>query len=252
MRVPGFILRELLDQAKLTPVEKALCLMTAEYHPRSILELARKAGISRKLATKACRNLAELGWIALVESRGKIRPVALIPRPCQEKMVQVLETGYDFAGNKGEFLMKCCLDLWVHNDEFVDNARPSFLINPATGERLEYDRYYLQGVAFEFNGAQHYEVTEVYSDERALGEAKARDFAKETLSMRNNVTLVTVTSEDLVPGAFEKVIPHSLLLNTVSAEGHYFEVLTRICRGYRAKAERPTRNIQPTKPRTGK
>ena len=252
MRVPGFILRELLDQANLTPVEKTLYLMTAEYHPRSVLDLAKRAGISGKLATKACRNLAGLGWMALVESRQKIRPVALIPQVCQEKMVQVLEAGYDLAGNKGEFLMKRCLDLWVHSDEFMDNARPAFLISPTTGERLEYDRYYLQAVAFEFNGAQHYEVTEVYGDEKALGEAKARDYIKDSLSGRNGVTLVTVTSEDLDPGAFRKVIPQNLLLNQVFTEGCYFTALTRMCGAYRAKAARPTRSIQQTRAGTGK
>ncbi|MEW6048508.1 MAG: hypothetical protein AB1609_18860 [Bacillota bacterium] len=48
--------------------------------------------------------------------------------------------------------MKCWLDLLVAGDDFVDNARPAFLGNPLSRDPLEFDRYYLDGVRFEFNG----------------------------------------------------------------------------------------------------
>lgn len=35
------------------------------------------------------------------------------------------------------------------------NASPGYLINPYTGERMQFDRYYPPGVAIEFQGAQH-------------------------------------------------------------------------------------------------
>jgi hypothetical protein len=67
-------------------------------------------------------------------------------------MVERLEKQYGMAQNKGEFLMKRNLDLWVHSSEFVDNARPDHLTTPTSDHPLEYDRYYYQlGVAFELS-----------------------------------------------------------------------------------------------------
>jgi hypothetical protein len=248
---PGFVLRELLGNTKLSLVDKAVCMLIAEFHPRCMCELATNAGTSRTPVTKACKNLAGEGWASLIEASQKVRPVTRMPQSCQEKMTDFLEAAYEVAGNKGEFLMKRCLDLWIQSDEFVDNARPKFLTNPTTGEPLEYDRYYLQKVAFEFNGTQHYETTEVFNDEKALGEAKARDLMKEALSRRNGVTLITVTSDDLDPAVFGRVVPPNLFINAF-VEGPYMEALSRICKAYRARVTRQNRSVPPAKTVTRK
>ena len=252
VRLPGIVLTEILGQTGPTPVEKIGYLLTADFLPSSISELAALAGVSRKLVAKACSNLARLGWMAMTESAHSLRPVALIPPYCQERMGKALKACYEVAGNRGEFLMKRCLDLLVRSEEFVDNARPRFLTNPTTGEPLEYDRYYLQGVAFEYNGAQHYETTGNYRDEKTLGEAKSRDLVKEALSTRKGVILVTITSDDLDPATLAKLLPASLLLNTVFPDGEYFQVLSEICGAYRAAAARYVPRVQQSQPGTKK
>jgi hypothetical protein len=234
----------------LSPAGKEVYLLIDEFRPGSIWELATKGGISRKLAAKECRRLASLGWVSLVKSGQNLRPIALIPEACQQRMVLLLQASYEVASNKGEFLMKRCLDLWVRSDEFVENARPAFLTNPTTGDPLEYDRYYLQKMAFEFNGTQHYKTTEEFSDEKELAEVIQRDLVKEALSRRNGVTLVTVTSSDLNPATFTNLLPEGLVLNNVMKEGPYFEALCRICAAYRAKAARLTKTAQPAKSAT--
>ena len=251
MRFPGFVLRELLGNTRLSLVDKAVCMLIAEFHPRCMCELATNAGTSRTPVTKACRNLTGEGWACLIEDSQKVRPVMQIPQSCQERMTRFLEAAFEVAGNKGEFLMKRCLDLWVRSDEFVENARPKFLINPRTGQPLEYDRYYLQKVAFEFNGIQHSETTEEYSDEKELGEVKARDLMKEALSRRYGVILVTVTSNDLDPAVFGRVVPPSLSTNA-SVDGPYMEALSRICKAYRAKATGLNKSAPPAKTVTTK
>ena len=99
--------------------------------------------------------------------------------------------------------MKCRLDLIVRCDEFVDNARPKWLENPSTEAPLEYDRfYYLLKIAFEFNGSQHYGVTEVFNDEEVVNEGMKRDSVKEELSRQHGIKLVVVTPDDLIPGGW--------------------------------------------------
>jgi len=56
------------------------------------------------------------------------------------------------------------------------------------------------------------------------------------LSEKNAVRLVTVTVDDLLPGAFEKLLPDGLPRNHVDEDGPCFKVLTRICVGYYTKA----------------
>ena len=248
MRVPRFVLRGLLRQAGLTLSEKTICMLIEEYHPRSIYELSRLAHLSRKPVTKACKHLAGLGWVTLVKSDLHVCPMPLIPRIYQEEMVRILDVGYKVAGNKGEFLMKRCLDVWVQSDEYEENARPEFLKNPNTGALLEYDRYYFQGVAFEFNGTQHYEPTEVFNDKKAIDDLKTRDLIKDALSRRNGIELITITAHDLEPLLFGNVIPEKLPKSAVLTDGIYCQELTRLCRSHRAKTPEPSGSAQQTRP----
>ena len=234
MRIPRSVLRGLLSQTGLGLVEKTIYLLIVEYHPRSVYELAKQAQVSRNLASRVCKDLARLGWIALVEYGNSLRPIPLIPQMFQEEMVRILVAGYRVAGNKGEFLMKRCLDMWVQSDEYEENARPEFLRNPKTKELMEYDRFYFQGVAFEFNGNQHYGVTELFSDERAIEDLQTRDLMKESLSRRNGIELVTITALDLEPASFGTLIPDNLPKNAEPADGLCCQAFTRLCRSYRA------------------
>jgi hypothetical protein len=185
--------------------------------------------------------------MSLVKTGNRIRPIALVPYQYQVKMAQDLEAVYGLVRNKGEFLMKRYLDLRINSDEFVDNARPEFLVNPMTDEPLEYDRYYMSRVAFEFNGPQHHGTTEAYPDEKALKEAKARDLFKKALSDKTGVKLITVTAEDLRPDVLGKLIPDDLPLNPIDEAGPHFKALVRICMAYAAKAARQTGVAQPVR-----
>ncbi|MDP2858860.1 MAG: hypothetical protein Q8P50_12910 [Bacillota bacterium] len=247
MKIPDAILRQLLEQSELSPTEKIVCLTTAKCLPRSMNELSTKANVSKSTALEAGRKLAARRWMSFARTGRKVRPVALIPHEHQSKMVEDLETIYRLVRNRGEFLMKRYLDLRVWSDEYVDNARPEFLVNPATDEPLEYDRYYLSRVAFEFNGAQHHSTTQAFPDDKALKEMKARDLIKKALSDKAGVKLIIVTAEDLPPDAFDKLLPDDLPLNPVDKDGPYFKALVRICTAYAAKAATPGGAVQAAK-----
>jgi hypothetical protein len=149
-----------------------------------------------------------------------------------------LREEYDMAVYRGEFLMRKYLDFRVATNDFIDNARPAFLTNPLTGERLEYDRYYLAGVAFEFNGSQHYERTRLYEDGKSLKERRARDAIKKGLSMDARVIIVVITAEQLHPTILEGLIPGILPRRTIDTGGAYYQALADLCVRYLAETRR--------------
>lgn len=72
--------------------------------------------------------------------------------------------------------------------------RPNFLINPETGERLEYDCYNEElKIAAEHNGQHHYEYPNAFhkSEEEFLYQRR-RDTYKQQLSDEHGVYLITV------------------------------------------------------------
>lgn len=236
MKVPRFVIDQLSQQPGVNFKKQSLFYLALAYEPRSYSELARKAGMPRGVIRATCKALSSIGWMKIEGSSRMVRPVAVIPPHLQQKMAEMLREQYVVASNKGEFLMKRLLDVWIDNDNFVDNARPEFLVNPLTDQPLEYDRLYIEGVAFEFNGPQHHGPTEMYPDDKASKEAKARDLIKKSLSRDHGVNLVTVAASQLVPDEFEKLLPAELPLNYVDKEGPYFQALAHLCKAYSAKA----------------
>ena len=155
------------------------------------------AGSSRSYVSHACNELNRSGWLRFVNTPNSRIAVPAFPREVEDERIEKLLWEKDMAPYLGEFLMRKLLDNTVASTTFMDNARPSFLRNPKTNQPLEYDRLYFEGVAFEFNGEQHYSTTSEFPDPQALQERRTRDLIKVALSLENGITLVTVVDEDL-------------------------------------------------------
>jgi hypothetical protein len=232
VKIPDFLLQEFLAKRDISPVSKIVWVAAAKCCPAGITGLSLRSGIAKSTALETCRDLETLRWMRLVKAGRKIQPVALIPHEYQVRMAEELERASKWVATKGEFFTKRHLDMWVNSDEYIDNARPEFLVNPRTGERLEYDRYYTWGLAIDFNETQHFITTQNYPSEAALKELKARDLMKIGLSENAGVRLVVITAEDLLPDAFVKKLPEGLPLNTVDRSGPYFRALVRLSSAY--------------------
>jgi hypothetical protein len=136
--------------------------------------------------------------------------------------------------------MKAFLDYAIASEGYMDNARPEFLTNPATGERLEYDRYYFDGVAFEFNGTQHNEQTDRFQSARQLRDTQMRDLIKIGRSVDARITLVTVHPHQLHPEVIVSLLPDCLPRRTLDFNGPYLRAMARFALGYAAKAQSQT------------
>lgn len=131
--------------------------------------------------------------------------------------------------------MKKWLDYLIAPTEYIDNARPTFLQSPETGEPLEYDRYYPSyRVAFEFQGPQHYAPTRVYPNLDQFREMRKRDVMKRGLSSEHGVTLVTIMPDDLSLDGMLKKIPPVLPKAVIDPAGPYARELERVSAEYRA------------------
>lgn len=236
---------DLLCDTQISALARYLYLLIQLKRPSSISELSRISGISRQSTRRQCEALVEAGWITIVARPGRRVIVATAPRATQEALALRLKEDRWESAHAGEFLMRAWLDLLVDSDNFVDNSRPSFLANPITGQLLEYDRYYREGVAFEYNGRQHYETTSQFPDEADLQAVQVRDHIKASLTQKNGVVLVEITESDLtLPGMRDK-IPDVLPVRPIDEDGPYVRMLVKLseeyisnCRRLRARERR--------------
>ena len=240
MHIPHSAFLELYQTEDIRLEAKSVFSAVYYMHPANLTELCAKAGIGRYAAVNSCRLLVERGWMRLVRTKGKgtaVRPICWVPKEHQEKMAQQLKTEYDLAPLAGEFLLGKLVELWIDAPGCVSNARPGFLVNPATKERLELDRYIPGLIAFEHNGLQHYVTTEMYADDEALAQRRARDLIKAALCAQMEIPLVTVTAQDLDVRQFRDRLPATLLLHYVDLNEPYATSLDRLCSAYRKKAQ---------------
>lgn len=123
---------ELAKDRRLEVEERALYLLAWAHDPSTIASLADFANMSRNRAARACKQLAELGWMKLVKHPKGTRPAVLMPNACQIVMAHELEDEYELVPYRGEFLARKRMDWYLVRDEYVSNARPKFLMNPKT------------------------------------------------------------------------------------------------------------------------
>jgi hypothetical protein len=197
--------------------------------PASLAEFARLSGLSRSVVFQACNALAEQGWLTFRNTSNSRIAVPCYPDDIERLRIELLLWEKDMAPYLGEFLMRRLLDEIVASTTYMDNARPVFLKNPETGQPLEVDRLYREGVGFEYNGDQHYRPTGKY-DQHVVRKQATRDAIKLGLSMKHGITIVTVIDRDLsIEGMLAK-IPSSLPERRVNRKSLYIGKLEEICR----------------------
>lgn len=186
----------------------------------------------------AIRELVQHGWIQ-AEQQNQLAPVhfTLVNPIAELREWDAMEARchLEHASFRGEALMREFLSLIVASDEFEDDAAPGFLVNPYTDERLQFDRYYPPAVAFEFNGAQHYRPTALYSKEAEVRRQQARDLIKIGICQRRGITLVVVHPEDLSLACLRSKLANLLPLRNLDHHGPLLAYLEAQGRAYRRK-----------------
>lgn len=163
----------------------------ADWHPRTM--------------KRAVHSLVDSGWVA-IHQENRVAPISFVLQHADEAWKRGAQARIGWSPYRGQALMLEYLTLIVESKEFVDDAATGFLVNPRTQQLLEFDRFYpLHRVAFEFNGRQHYEPTERFS-QRQVEVQRARDATKRSICARQGITLIVVHAEDLsLEGMLRKI-----------------------------------------------
>lgn len=185
--------------------------------------LATQTGLNPKTSKLAVRQLASTGWILLSQT-SRIRPIHFTlsdpARRRNQAEIALVEQRLKRAKYLGEALAQEWISLLIDSDEFSDNARPGFLVNPLTDERLELDRFYpLHNVGIEFHGAQHDRATEQFSEVQ-VKEQQVRDYIKAGICLYRGIHLVIIRAVDLsLEGMLRRIGTCMPLRDLVGKEG---------------------------------
>lgn len=157
---------------------------------------------------RAMAELVGAGWVQCSQA-SRLSPIGFTLGSPEQKRGRaeavVAARRLKRARYGGEAIMQEYLSLLIDSDQFTENARPGFLVNPQTGERLELDRFYLPNTGFEFNGAQHYHRTGQFTQAEADAQ-HLRDLIKAGICLYRGIHLVIIHPEDLsLKGMIKKI-----------------------------------------------
>jgi hypothetical protein len=233
-RLTDLALPHLLDSTDVSFCAKGLYILICYIQPESLTHLASLSGVSRAIVKRECNALKEEGWLSfdiMKSERTIITPTA--PEGVQQQLVEWLDGIKDTWFPMGESIMKAMLDNAVAVPRCLDNCRPTHIANPASGYRLEFDRFYhSHGVAFEFQGIQHRRRTDLHKSDEEFENAQMRDLVKIGLSSRHSIEVVEITAADLRIDKIIAKIPARLPLLRIDRAGKFVRHLDRIGQEY--------------------
>ena len=220
---------------KLSSTALRLRLAMESQPPLSVPEMAKLINRCVRTVRDYAERLIDAEWAVEVASdeSGTRRIAASMPGHVEEFIAERLRDDRWQVTDAGQYLMLCILDLSINSLSYLDNARPAFLRNVLTRGRMEYDRYYYaHKAAFEFNGPQHYRTTQRYPDATELAKQQARDNMKAGISVRQGITLVEISVENLSFAQIMLKAPANLPRRYVNPEGPLIQTVTSLCEEY--------------------
>ena len=229
LRVSMRLIEELSNVSPLSPSAKMIYIATMMHQPASICALATKSQLDRKTVARHCRELEHLGWLRFLEEVGKHRPVAVLPPAIEAMLAMEVSRLLDMAHFKGEETTKVFED-WIvaPRVRLIYDSRPPFLTNPETGKNLEYDIFAPDWRwATEYQGDQHFSVTDLYPDKKQFQDRQKRDLLKVGLCKRNNIRLSIVTKNELSLERFLSLIPPDIPRRDFDPKGPFVQMLEK-------------------------
>lgn len=189
---------------------------------------------------QAVRELVRAGWLETRQAN-RCAPIHFSLRhpgvDRGEAEVAEARRRLEEAPFLGEALMREYLTLLVDSDDFEDNASPGFLVNPWTDERMELDRFYPPSAAFEFNGPQHYGVTDRFPG-KDVARQRGRDYLKLGICVSKGIRLQVIHAGDLTLETMREKAGSLLPLRDLAGHERLIAFLESAGRRYRLAARR--------------
>lgn len=199
-------------------------------------ELCAISGMSRNTVRQSLRTLHGSGWITLSQLNHFHPLLFSLRNPVIERRHAAVSSARERLkppNFKGESLMREYLSVLTTRTDHMDNYSPDFLVNPMTGMAMQFDRYYPDNVAFEFNGAQHYGTTEKYSSEEQANNQQGRDLMKHGICAQRRIALIVIHAQDLsLDGMRTKISDLLPLRGDLEEHAQLIAFLTSVSRKY--------------------
>lgn len=183
--------------------------------------LCHLGGVSQGTLKTSLDDLLKNGWLQMrvARDKGSHIPhfVVLDPELYRQRLhLARARRRLSRANYKGEALMREWLSVLVSSELHADEASPGYLVNPETGEQLRFDRLYPPGVAWEFNGPQHYGATDWFPSDEEAKARQLRDLVKAGICYYRGITLVVVHTEDLSLDGMRRKVGNVLPIRDLS------------------------------------
>lgn len=237
------VMRRLFTDRRLLPIDVKVFGVMMNEPGYSVHATARKSGIPAETFRRSTRRLLELGWAYPVRLSRGVAVIPWLPAETEEHVIAQLTRMQEGVTFRGEWLMRCLLDLLLRNFDFIDNARPEWLVTGDGSGRLELDRWYVsENVAFEFQGPQHYRLGTPYTATVDMLEQRQRlDAIKAQLCRSEGIELVYITASDLSIEGMHAKLAGIMPVVPAPRNRPLTRYLERQCRSYRnyiARADR--------------
>lgn len=217
----------------------------------TVASLVRDMGKDRGTLCRCCHELEKAGLVRLTRTRDGFKVLPLIPIGVEKDLAHVLSERVATSGYRGEAQSFGWLDTLVWDPDYIDCFRPGYIRNPTTKRPLEYDRIYpKKRVATEFQGSQHYRLTELFPDEDKLSDTRLRDLVKLGLSVEKGITVITLEPKDLSLKGMLAKIGDLLPLRPYNPSGPLITTLEKLGRQYNASVARQEQEAEMASERT--
>jgi hypothetical protein len=210
-------------------------------HPGGSFTCAALSHLTKSSDDALRRAVAELvttGWLTITQTNRKSPLCFELRNPVSAQLrarISRVRRRVKRAQHRGEALLREFLTLLVNLDDYEENASPDHLLNPYSGELLELDRYYpTAGVAVEFNGAQHYEETDLATFEETAKQV-GRDAMKAFICKARGIELAIIHPEDLTLKAIDQKLPGRLPRRDLEALQPLVAALEELASDYRER-----------------
>lgn len=197
--------------------------------------LRKQSGTGINTLKRAIAELTRTEWLLIAQKRARAPIEFVLGNPVAtmvEAWVKKARWRIKRARNKGEAIMHEYLSLLIDSEDYQDNVKLGILVNPSTGERMEFDRYYPKGVAFEFQGPQHFGNTDQFSKQE-VADQMARDHMKRGICAKEGITLLEVRREDLSLNTMKRRVGTHLPLRDLTGLERLIEVLETVALSHR-------------------
>lgn len=200
--------------------------------------LSGLTGTSDDALRRAVAELVASGWLSVSQSSRK-SPVSFRLRntvtPRLWARIARIRRKVKGGQFRGETLLREFLNVIIALEEYQDDASPDFLLNPYTLELMEIDRFYpTVAVGFEFQGAQHYGLTDLATFDETVKQV-GRDAMKAFICQARGIDLVVIRPEDLSLRALEQKIPRRLPRRDLTDMVPLVDVLEEIAQEYQER-----------------